>query len=320
MKIGVFMNLFQNETFEKALDYVKSLGIEAVEIGTGAYAGQPHCDVDLLLKDNQALESYRSTVESRGLFISALNCSGNPLHPNPAIAQPHHQDFEKTVLLAEKLEIQNVIAFSGCPGDSEDAKYPNWVTCPWPNDYSEMVAWQWKEKVIPYWEKAARFAKDHHVRICFEMHPGLSVYNPETLLRLRGIVGDVVGANFDPSHLFWQGIDPIVVIRKFKDAIFHIHAKDTKIDPINSSLNGNLDFKTYKDEINRSWIFRTVGYGHDIGFWKEFVSTLRLVGYDGVLSIEHEDSLLSKKEGLEKAVDLLKEVIIHDTADQPWWI
>jgi len=318
LKIGVVMGLFRNEPFEKVLDYVKSLGIEAVELGTGAYAGHPHCDVDLLLKNSQALKSFRSTVESRGLFISALNCSGNPLHPSLDIAQPHHRDFEKTVLLAEKLEIQNVITFSGCPGDSENAKYPNWVTCAWPTDYSEIVAWQWKEKVIPYWEKAAEFAKKHRVRICFEMHPGLSVYNPETLLRLREAVGEVVGANFDPSHLFWQGIDPLVVIRKFKNAIFHVHAKDTKIDPINSSLNGNLDFKTYKDEINRSWIFRTVGYGHDIGFWKDFISELRMIGYDGVLSIEHEDSLLSKKEGLEKAVNLLKEIIIGDTLDRPW--
>jgi len=316
----VVIGLFRNEPFEKALDYVKSLDIEAVEIGTGAYAGHPHCDIDRLLRDDNALKAFQSTVESRGLFISALNCSGNPLHPNSAIAQSHHQDFEKTVLLAEKLGIQNVITFSGCPGDSEEAKYPNWVTCPWPTDYSEIIAWQWKEKIIPYWKKAGKFAQDHQVRICFEMHPGVCVYNPETLLRLRNAVGDVIGCNFDPSHLFWQGIDPIVVIRNIKDTIYHVHAKDTKIDPINSPLYGNLDTKNYKNEVNRAWIFRTVGYGHDFGFWKEFVSTLRLIGYDGVLSIEQEDSLLSKKEGLEKAVSLLKEVLIRDSADQPWWI
>ncbi len=252
--------------------------------------------------------------------ISGLSCHGNPVHPNKEIAEKHHRDFENTVLLAEKLGVKNVITFSGCPGDSENSRYPNWVTCPWPNDFLEVVNWQWEEKLIPYWKKAGQFARDHGVRVAFEMHPGFCVYNPETLLKIRSAVGDVIGANFDPSHLFWQGIDPLLALRALEGAVYHVHAKDTKIDPKNSPVNGNLDTKPYTQESQRSWIFRTIGYGHDLGFWKDFVSTLRLIGYDEVLSIEHEDSLMSGREGFEKAVALLKEVVIKEKTGEVWWV
>lgn len=320
MKIGVFLVLFQNDPLEKALDYVKSVGAEAVEIGTGGYPSNAHCNPEETLKNPDAIKKLKDAVESRGLEISALSCHGNPLHPDSGIAQKHHKEFENTILLAEKLGVQTVITFSGCPGDSDNAKYPNWVTCPWPPEFLEIVRWQWEEKLIPYWKKMAQFARDHGVRVALEMHPGFCVYNTETLLKLRDAAGDNIGANFDPSHLFWQGIDPIFAVRRLGDAIFHVHAKDTKIDPVNSLVNGNLDTKPYTDEINRSWIFRTVGYGHDVSFWKDFVSNLRLVGYDGVLSIEHEDSLMSGREGFEKAVALLKEVILKEKVGAAWWV
>jgi sugar phosphate isomerase/epimerase len=259
-------------------------------------------------------------VSKRGLEISALSCHGNPLHPNPEIANAHKDAQRKTILLAEKLGIPRIITFSGCPGDNEDAKYPNWVTCPWPEDFSAIVKWQWEKKVIPYWKEEVKFAKDHNVNeICLEMHPGFVVYNPETLLKLRDAAGKEIGANFDPSHLFWQGIDPNAALRKMQGAIYHVHAKDTKIDPYNTSVNGVLDTKTYLDEINRSWIFRSVGYGHTYEFWNDFVSTLRLIGYDGTLSIEHEDSLMSVDEGLKKAVEFLKGVLIREPKPKVWW-
>jgi len=151
------------------------------------------------------------------------------------------------------------------------------------------------------------------------MHPGFCVYNPETLLKLRNAVGDIIGANFDPSHLFWQGIDPVAAIRKLGPAIYHFHAKDTKIDELNTATNGVLDTKHYSDEINRSWIFRTVGYGHGYQVWKDIVSNLKMVGYDDVLSIEHEDSLMSVNEGLRKAIDFLKEVMIFEKTSGMWW-
>ena len=247
--------------------------------------------------------------------VMAIPCSSSK-----EVADKFHSDFEKTVLLAEKLGLEKVITFSGCPGDSPGAAYPNWVTCPWPDDFLKILDYQWNEVLIPYWKKAAAFAADHGVnKICFEMHPGFCVYNPETMLKIREAVGDTLGANFDPSHLFWQGIDPVAAIRKLGKAIYHFHAKDTKVDPLNTAVNGVLDTKHYGDEINRSWIFRSVGYGHDYQLWKDIISNLRMAGYDDVISIEHEDSLMSGQEGLQKAISFLKEVLVFEETGEMFW-
>ena len=131
-------------------------------------------------------------------------------------------------------------------------------------------------------------------------------------MKLRDAVGETIGANFDPSHLFWQGIDPVWAIRNLEGAIYHFHAKDTRIDAYNKAANGVLDTKHYGDELHRSWVFRSVGYGHNMEIWRDIVSALRLVGYDKVMSIEHEDSLMSIDEGLEKAVAFLKEAMIYE--------
>jgi len=319
MKIGVFTALFGQMSFEEALDYAAKSGVEMVELGTGNYPGNPHCDPDKLLGNKTAQKEFLKAIESRGLAISALSCHGNALHPNKKFAQEHHETHRKTVQLARELGVEVVINFSGCPGDSPNATKPNWVTCAWPPDYSEILEWQWKEVVIPYWKEEAKFAKENNVKIAFEMHPGFVVYNVDTMLKLRDACGDVLGCNFDPSHLFWNGVDVCAAIMKLGDAIFHVHAKDCKIDPYNTAINGCNDAKPYSDEINRSWIFRTVGYGHDYQTWKDIVSNLKLVGYDYVLSIEHEDSLMSVNEGFQKAVSFLKEVVIAEKAGEMWW-
>ena len=221
--------------------------------------------------------------------------------------------------MAEALGVDTVVTFSGCPGGGPGDKHPNWVTCPWPPDFSQTVAWQWEEVMIPYWEETARFAADRGVRIAIEMHPGFCVYNTATALALREAVGETIGSNFDPSHLFWQGADPSKVIRALGDSIYHFHAKDTKIDPINAPVNGVLDNTSYADYAERSWIFRTVGYGHGEGVWRDMVSNLRLVGYDGALSIEHEDGLMSSREGFEKAVSFLSDIVIREEVGKPFW-
>ncbi|MBI3969981.1 MAG: sugar phosphate isomerase/epimerase [Chloroflexi bacterium] len=320
MKIGVFTALFQDFPLEQALDYVSSVGLDTVEIGTGNFPGDAHCKPAELLEDAGKYEAFRRAFESRGMSISALSCHGNPLHPDKAYARACHEVQRNTVLLAERLGVRCVNLFAGCPGSSDQDTHANWVTCPWPPEFSEILAWQWNEKLIPYWREEAAYAKQHgDVKYCFEMHPGVAVYNPETLLRLRDAVGDSIGANFDPSHLFWQGIDPVAAIRVLGDAIYHVHAKDCRIDAMNTRVNGVLDTKPYRDELHRSWIFRTVGYGHGQQVWKDMVSALRLVGYDGVLSIEHEDSLMSVGEGLRKSIAFLREVLIEEEGGKMWW-
>lgn len=320
MKLGVFTVLLGSQGLEEVLKYLAESGVQAIELGTGGYPGNAHANPDELLADEKKIAGLKELVLKYNLEISALSCHGNPVHPQKETADRFHKDFEKTVLLAERLGVTRVVTFSGCPGDSPGAVYPNWVTCPWPDDFLKVLDYQWNEVLIPYWKRTAQFALAHGVdKICLEMHPGFCVYNPETLLKLRSAVGDIIGANYDPSHLFWQGIDPIASIRKLGPAIYHFHAKDTRVDPINTAVNGVLDTKHYGDEINRSWVFRSVGYGHGPGVWKDIVSNLRMVGYDDVLSIEHEDSLMSVNEGLQKAIAFLKDVMAFEKVGGMWW-
>ncbi len=313
MKLGVLTNLFGNLSLEQVLTKLEAMGVEAAEIGCGGYPGKAHCDPKVLLSDPAALEEFRATFRRHNMEISNLSVHGNAVHPDKKIAKAFHDDFTDAVLLAEKLGIDTVVTFSGCPGGSPADKTPNWVTCPWPDDFLAILDYQWNQVLIPYWKETAAFAKAHGVtKIAFEMHPGFCVYNPETLLRLRKEVGDIIGANFDPSHLIWQGIDPVAAIRALEGAIYHFHAKDTKIDRYNTARFGVLDTKHYGDEIHRSWVFRSVGYGNGLDYWRDMISNLRLVGYDKVMSIEHEDSLMTPDEGLAKAVAFLKQSIIKD--------
>ena len=313
MKLGVLTNLFGDKTLEEALTIFEGMGIEAVEIGCGGYPGKAHANPEVLLADEKALKEFKDSLARHNMMLAALSVHGNAVHPKKEIADAFHKDWQNAVLLAEKLGVDTIVTFSGCPGGSKEDTTPNWATCAWPPDFLDVLDYQWNEVVIPYWKKEAAFAKEHGVtKIAFEMHPGFCVYNPETLLKLRAAVGDVIGANFDPSHLIWQGIDPVAAIRELAGAIYHFHAKDTKIDRYNTAKFGVLDTKHYGDELHRSWIFRSVGYGNGLDYWRDMISALRLAGYDKVMSIEHEDSLMTPIEGLTHAVEFLKESIIKD--------
>ena len=322
MKLGVLTVPLGDLPLDDACAFLASHGVQMVEIGCGGCPGKAHCDPEVLLNDDAKCQEFLDTIHKHGLQISALSAHGNMIHPDPDVAAAYEKDFTNAILLAEKLGVSVVNTFSGCPGGAPGDKTPNWVTCPWPEDFSHILEYQWNDVLIPYWKKTVAFAKEHGVnKIALELHPGFCVYNTKTLLRLREAVGPEIGANFDPSHLIWQGMDICACIRELgkAGAIFHFHAKDTKIDPINSGLNGVLDTDHYSKELQRSWIFRTVGYGHGIDYWKDIVSELRLVGYDYVLSIEHEDSLMSSREGLLKAIDCLKEALIFEDKGEMYW-
>ena len=318
MRLGLFTALMGQFTLDEVIARIKKLNIYTVELGTGNYPTDPHCKLDILT-NRPARETFQKKLADNGISISALSCHGNPLHPVKEVREKFVQTSRQTILLAEKLGVKTVIDFSGCPGDSDKARYPNWVTCPWPPDFSQLLAWQWERKTLPFWEKHAQFARNHGVRVAIEMHPSFVVYSPETMLKLRAFAGDNVGCNFDPSHLFWQGIDPLTAIRALGKAVFHVHAKDTMLWQDNINISGVLDTKPYTDELHRAWIFRTVGYGHGAEWWNNFVSTLRMVGYDDVLSIEHEDSLMSVEEGLTKAAGFLHSILLKEKPGQAWW-
>ncbi len=322
MKLGTFTVVLGDMSLDKACEFLAGNGVQTVEIGCGGYPGTAHCDPDVLLNDEKEFEKFKNTIKDHNLEISALSCHGNMVHPVKEIADKFDEDLTKAILLAEKLGISIINTFSGCPGGSAEDKMPNWVTCSWPEDYLKILDYQWNEILIPYWKKKVAFAKEHGVtKFALEMHPGFCVYNTSTLLKLREAVGPEIGANFDPSHLIWQGMDPCASIRELgkAGAIFHFHAKDTKIDKYNTAVNGVLDTGHYGNEINRSWIFRAVGYGNGEEYWKAIVSELRMAGYDHALSIEHEDSLMSGKEGLVKAINFLRNVLIYEARGEMFW-
>jgi sugar phosphate isomerase/epimerase len=319
--IGVFDPIYYHLSLEAMLDKFTELGLEAVEIATTGYPGTPHCPVKDLLEDPPKARAWKKKFDNRGVRIGAFSAHGNPLHPDREIARRDRETFRRTVLLAERLSVPVIVGFSGCPGDSDSSRHPNWVTYRWPDDFQEVVEWQWKEKVIPYWREAASFAREHGVRkLAFEMHPGFVVYNPWTLLRLREAVGEEIGANNDLSHLFWQGCDPLEVIHLLgkQGALFHAHMKDTLVLERNVRGYGLLNFTPRNTGMDHlSMVFRAVGYGHGANLWKDIVKAYMDVGYDGILSIENEDPFLAGEVGVERAAYVLKNVRAELLAPPP---
>jgi sugar phosphate isomerase/epimerase len=319
MRIGVFTALWGNLPFKEALDKAVAAGVTAVEIGAGGYPGSPHCPVDELLSSQARRDEWLGEIASRGLILSALSIHNNPVDPDEKVAEEADETYRKAVRLASLLKAPNINTFSGLPAAAPGDKVPNWITCPWPPHFLEGLKYQWDTVTIPYWKEAAKVAVDHGVKVAFEMHPGMLVYNVEGLLRLRDAAGKVLGCNFDPSHLWWNSVDPVEAIRALGEAIFHVHAKDVVVDQHNIRVNGCNDGKPYGDIPRRSWTFRSIGYGHDTKVWKDIVSALRMVGYDYVLSIEHEDAMMSPDEGLAKGVAVLKEACIFQEAGKMFW-
>ncbi|HTG70512.1 MAG TPA: sugar phosphate isomerase/epimerase [Candidatus Udaeobacter sp.] len=314
IKPGVFLNyVFSRMSFEEALDFAKSNGLEAIELATGNYAGVGPVDPLELWSNEGKRKALLHAVESRGLIISSCSAHGNPLHPNKSYARLHHETFMRTIDLAYMLGVGVVTGFSGCPGDQDNAKYPNFPINAFLEDSIELFNWQWEAKVIPYWREVGRYAAARGIKIAIEPFVGMSVYSPYTLLKLRYAVGEVIGVNLDPSQLFWQGIDPVeaVKILGYHGAIFHCSGKDTQLFPNNINMYSVLDMQPFNKLDTRSWIFRTIGYGHDAKMWADFVTALKLSGYNHVISIEHEDELIEGLEGVSKAAKLLREVIVR---------
>jgi sugar phosphate isomerase/epimerase len=318
--IGVLTVPLGDQPLEEALSYLSGLGVDAVELGCGGFPGEAHLDRSHLLADADARTDLLALLDEHGLRVSALAVHNNPLHPDDERAADADAELREAIRLAALLDVNTVTCFSGLPAGGPNDEVPNWVTAPWPTEHAEAHAYQW-EVATAYWSELAAVADEHAVDVAIEMHPNMLVYEPTGLLRLREATNERVGANFDPSHLYWQGIDVTEAIRVLgaHDAIHHVHAKDTKVYESNVRVKGVLDTTDYTEELDRSWLFRSVGYGHGEEHWKDVVSTLRLVGYDGALSIEHEDALTSSREGLEKAVDLLERAVFETQPGEAYW-
>jgi len=317
MKLAVFspvLHRFKDgpkiDTFEDAVRYLKSIGVNSIELEAGAYNGDGFCNCKDYLDHPEKIENLKAFLIENDFTISALSCHGNPVSPDKADAKKCDEDFDNAVLLAEKLGIDTVVCFSGCAGDNPDAKYPNWIVCSWPEPFKEALDWQWNEVLIPYWKKKAEFCKLHGVKVALEMHPGFMVYNPPTLMKLRKAVGDTIGANVDPAHFFWQGIKPVEAIKYLgrENAIYHFHAKDTRIDEANCSIKGVLDTES-TDYLEKSFSACTPGSGHDEKEWTDMIRALHLIGYSGAVSLENEDLVFDRRRGVEKGIDFLREIV-----------
>jgi sugar phosphate isomerase/epimerase len=311
LPIGVFNPPFHDLSLDQMLDKFSSMGIEAVEVGAAGPAGSTQCPRPELVADPAKARAWKKKFDDRGIPVMALSCHTNAIYPDADKAKESAEQFRQTLQLAGMLEIPTVVGFSGCPGGSPTETVPNWVVYDWPPEHGTALAWQWKERVIPYWQETVKFARQQGVhRIALEMHPNFVVYNPRTLLRLREAVGEEIGANCDLSHLFWQQCDAVEVIRFLgkQGAIYHAHMKDTAFFPQNVARYGVLNFASSANDLKGSEFFRAVGYGHSASQWKDIIAAYMEVGYDGMLSIENEDPLLSGEIGVQRSLAVLKNV------------
>ena len=320
MQLGIFDPIFGRLSLDAMLEQLgRYPEITAIELGTGGFPGSDHVDVDALLSNKGRARDFRTRFEDAGLMLSALSCHGNPVHPIARVAHDADTVFRKTVRLAERLDVATVVTLSGCPGGAPSDITPNWISTPWPPEMLTALNWQWEERLIPYWREASHFAEQAGVRIAIEARPGFCVYNTRTLLRLREATSKTVGLNLDPSHLWWQGMDIPAVIGALGEAIHHVHAKDIALAPRKIARDGLLDNLAYNELGQRPWNYRGAGWGHTEFEWRAVISALRLVGYDGVLSIEHEDALTSVDEGLSSAVRFLSPILLHEKPVEAWW-
>jgi len=295
-------------SFEAALDLAARIGCGSIEIAGGGQSSAPHLRLQELLGDRRKRIAFVDAFATRGLRIAALNCSAWPLHPVRGDEQK--TIIRDTIRLAGELGVETVVSMSGTPGDGPAGSTIDWVFYPWPADAMALLARQW-EAAIPFWQEMAGHAEAAGVRhIAFELHPLHLVFNVPTLQRMRDAVGPVIGANMDPSHLFWQQMDPLAAIRALGPAVQHVHLKDTGLQPERVALAGVLDTTPFEDAGQRAWVFRTVGRAHDRTWWSSFIGALREVGYDGPLSIENEDPYQPAVEGVEEAAAFIRPLLV----------
>ena len=313
MKLGIVSDSLGAMSFGEMMDHAARMGVSGVEVNACGWSAAPHCKIDDLLGDAQAQRAFQVEFDKRGLEIISFNANGNPLHPTDS---KQGEDLRKTIRLAGEMGVKTVCTMSGLPAGSADDTMPNWVVASWPPETQDILRYQWEEKLIPFWTEIVALAKEHGVeKLALELHGNQCVYNVPSLFKLRQAVGPVIGANLDPSHLFWMGADPLIAAEAFGGAVYHVHAKDTLLNAPVQATTSLLENGSLMDVPARSWSYVTLGFGHGEEWWRQFCYRLRMGGYDGWLSIEHEDVLLNSLEGLEKSVALLQGVMPSAPAD-----
>jgi sugar phosphate isomerase/epimerase len=313
MKLGFVSDSLGGLSLSDMLDHARRLGVAGVEVNTCGWSTAPHFDLKGMLGNAKAQKAFRAAFADRGLEIVSLNANGNPLHPtDPA----QGEGLRNTIRVAGEMGIRTVCTMSGLPAGNATDTMPNWVVASWPPETQAILRFQWEDRLVPFWTGIVALARENGVeRIALELHGNQCVYNVPSLLKLRAAVGPIVGANLDPSHLFWMGADPLAAAEALGAAVYHVHAKDTALNARVQALTGRLENGPLLDIPGRAWSYITLGFGHGEEWWRQFCYRLRMAGYDGWLSIEHEDVLLNALEGLEKSVALLRGVMPAAPAD-----
>tara|TARA_B100001146_G_scaffold214831_1_gene216514 strand:+ start:117 stop:1148 length:1032 start_codon:yes stop_codon:yes gene_type:complete len=316
MEVGLVTDVFADKDLDGLLKTCTDLRLKQLEFSCGNYTGGKFFNVDKMLNDSKHRDEIIAKIKDHNFKISALSCHGNPIAPGP-YGKQHDEITRKTIKLASVLKIDKIICLSGCAGGPGDSN-PNWIVTAWPPEKGKILEWQWNEVLVPYWKDVANYAENLGVKICFELHGGDMVYNVPTTHRIRDQASKNIGANFDPSHLIWMGGDPVQMVKNLGEAVFYVHIKDVKIDPVQKSLNTLLDTTWFADVNGRSWNFCIPGHGHDERWWSEFLLALRSIGYEDVLSIEHEDCSLGRNEGMRLTIEFLERILINETVDYEW--
>ncbi|WKG01632.1 sugar phosphate isomerase/epimerase [Mycolicibacterium sp. HK-90] len=324
MKLGVYTAILHSLPLRKALELIASLGLTGAEINAGGFLPTPHLPVKELLSGEVTARQYLSEFDGTGVSIAGLNCNGNPLHPDPEVGPEDAEDLRNAIRVAGLLGVDRVVTMSGLPQAHPGGRWPAWHVNTWDSGYLDSLDYQWDEVAVPFWSEIDALARDCGVKVAIEMHPQNLVFNPPTLKRLVEKVGATnLGAEMDPSHLFWQGIDPVRAIDWLGPLVFHAAAKDTRINP-NCGIYGVLDDRFTripleqnptglggKHVVNRwpedsAWDFVAVGQGHDVDFWSDFLRALERVDPEMWVNIEHEDVSFGPLEGLRVAAETLK--------------
>jgi sugar phosphate isomerase/epimerase len=325
MKLGAYTACLHDRSLPAALTVLAEFGLDSAEINSGGFIPAPHLP-DEVLTSEQARKDYLAVFAEHGITLTALNCNGNPLHPHPEVREKHSADLLRSIEVAGRLGVRRVVTMSGTPAASATGTNPAWNVLPWDSAYLDVRDYQWNEVAIPFWRTVQERAAHFDVKVAIEMHPHNIVYNPATLLRLAESIGAThVGAELDPSHLFWQGIEPIEAVGHLGSLVYNAAAKDTRINPA-ARINGVLDdrfvrvlpgepgavglggpYTLSRWPENSSWDFVAVGRGHDTGWWRGFLQALVRVDPDMAVNIEHEDQELPQLDGLRFAAKTLLE-------------
>ena len=324
MKLGAYTACLHDKPLPEALAVLRDLGLDSAEVNSGGFLPAPHVPVEQLRASATARDDYLGQFADAGITLTALNCNGNPLHPDEEVRDKHGQDVLDAIELGALLGVRRVVTMSGLPAAEAAGTLPAWSVLPWDSAYLDARDYQWDEVALPYWRDVQARAADADVKVCIEMHPHNIVYNPATMLRLATEIDAThVGAEMDPSHLMWQQIDPIAAVQHLGKLVYNAAAKDIRMndaaringvlddrfgrvgqdDPGAVSLGGRYTLSRWPEQ--SSWDFVAVGRGHDTAWWGRFLAALEAVDPDMAVNIEHEDQELDQLEGLRSAAQTL---------------